>query len=121
MRELLVFGLGVLGTWIAVTWLSQTEAMWRKVARISILCAILGAALTYSPNAQTSTAAWAIGLVGGVTTPVALILPLPKLHTIDDLRNFARHTATWLSIASFYGTVFALLGSIAIQIVWNLA
>jgi hypothetical protein len=118
MKELLTYGLGALGTWAAIAWLSLTKSMWRKVARISILCSILGAALT-TESGTSVTAVWVIfSLVAGATTPVALFLPLPELQTIDEVWNFARHAAKWVGIASLYGATFALVGSVAMQSVW---
>jgi hypothetical protein len=115
MKALLTFGLGALGTWAAIVWLSRTPSMWRRVARISLLCSILGAALTTEPG-MPATAAWVIfGVVAGATTPVALFLPLPELQEIDEVWKFARHCAKWIGITSLYGATFALVGSVAMQ------
>jgi hypothetical protein len=116
---------GAVGGLGGVMWLGQTASKWRRIWRLCIFCALLGGAITVAAATTTGrphgTVAvfLAYGLFVTLGAPVWLLLPLPRLKTMDDVHKLIRRAVSTLAVATFYGLVAAVLGSLAMEAVMH--
>jgi hypothetical protein len=116
---------GALGGLGGVMWLGQTASKWRRIWRLCLFCALLGGAITVAaatsagkPHGMVAVFL-AYGLFVTLGAPVWLLLPLPRLKTMDDVRALMRRAVSTLAVATFYGLVAAVLGSLSMEAVMH--
>jgi len=113
---------GAIGGAIAIAWLAQSESHWRRRARISVMCALLGAFFAVVPHPSGAVGVFlGYGLLATLGTPISLILPLPRLANSGDVWQLAKSMSVSLAVVTFYGGVSALIGNMAAQVIFHLS
>jgi hypothetical protein len=117
MTNLLFVALGgAIGGAVAIAWLAQSESHWRRRARVSVMCGLLGAFFAVVPHPSGAVAVFlGYGVLVTLGTPISLILPLPQLAHSSDVWQLAKSMSFSLAVVTFYGGVSALIGNMAMQ------
>jgi hypothetical protein len=113
---------GAIGAAVAIGWLSQHESHWVLVARISVVCALMGAFVAVVPHPSGAVAVFiGYGLLSTLATSISVLLPLPRLQHFSDIRQLAKRMIVSLVIITFYGSLFAIIGNMCVQAFFHLS
>jgi hypothetical protein len=113
---------GAIGAAVAIGWLVQHVSQWMLVARISVVCTLMGALVAAVPHPSGASAVFiGYGALSTLATPVLTILPLPTLHNFSDVWQLIKRMMVSLVIVTLYGSVFALIGTMCGRALIHLA
>jgi hypothetical protein len=113
---------GAIGAAVAIGWLVQNVSQWVVVARISVVCALMGAFVGAVPHPSGAVTVFiGYGLLSTLATSISVILPLPSLQDFSDVRQLAERMIVSLVIITFYGSVFAIMGNMVMQAFFHLS
>ena len=123
MGEVVAVALGgAIGAAVAIRWLVQSASRRVVLARVSVICAFMGAFATAIPHPSGAVALFiGPGLLATLGTSISLMLPLPRLQNSGDIWQLAKRMTVSLAIVTFYGLVFAIIGSTVPQAVFHLS
>jgi len=107
---------GAIGGAVAIRWLVQRASHWVVLALISVICALMGAFVAINPHPSGAVSLFmGPGLLATLTTPILLMLPLPRLQDYSDVWQLAKRMTVSLALVTFYGLVFAIVGNMVVQ------
>jgi hypothetical protein len=113
---------GAIGAGIAIEWLVQSASQWVVVARIGVVCALMGAFAAAVPHPSGAVAVFiGYGLLGTLATSISVMLPLPRLQHFSDVRKLAKRMTVSLVIVTLYGSVLAMIGTMCVEALYHLA
>lgn len=107
---------GAAGAIRALSWFNRSGTTLFVVASNSLVCALMGAFAALPIQSRGAAAAlFGYGLLVTLATPLAVLIPLPRLRSRDELRRLLRRISAMLALITFYGTTFALLGNLLVH------